>query len=326
MICTFFNISSQTLMFFLMKTLSDANIFPPATFYNNEPCEMIICFYYICEIKKLPYMKSLLVAILFPSIFLFTSCTSSDIIPEEDMVMILVKTFITDATTISPHMGQPISKKDTINYYAQAYESLGYTEETFEKSLEYYASNPEVLNEILDKAISELGKKETELGPKTAEGNTDTSSDPIPNLWTDKNMWYLPEDGKQHAINFKIPVVGTGIYIISAEVKVFSDDESKNPRMTSFLYFDDGSQHGSRTSIKNKMYLKDGQSRVVTIENILTDTQVTHIMGWVMDHSGQDGEWSKHAEVSNITLRYMPLPASFDKKKSIITKPLKNEK
>ena len=264
-------------------------------------------------------MKSILASLLLTTILL-ASCSKSDIIPEEDMVKILVKTFITDATTISPHLGQPISKKDTINYYAQAYESLGYSEDVFEKSLEYYACNPDILNEILDKTISELAKKETEMGSQNTEVSS-TSNDPIANLWTEKNMWYFPEDGKQNAINFKIPVVGTGIYIISAEVKVFSDDESKNPRMTSFFYFDDGSQNGSRTSIKNRMYIKDDQVRVVTIENILTNTQVTHIMGWVMDHSNQEGDWSKHAEVANITLRYMPLPPSFEKKESIITKP-----
>jgi hypothetical protein len=254
--------------------------------------------------------------LLIVTVSLLNSCGSKKIIPENEMVDILVKSFLSDATSISPHLSRPISKIDTINYYAWAYEPLGYTEQQFEEALTYYTSNPELLNKILDKVINELSRLETEMGTKLVTPE-EAFGEASQNLWTDKTSWFLPSDGPQHADKFKIPSLGVGVYTLSAEVKVFADDESKNPRMTMFFYYDDGSQHGNRSSIKNVSYSKDGESRLVTIENILRNPDVTHIMGWVMDHSGQEGKWSKHAEVTNIFLKFTPLPPTIEIKKGL---------
>ena len=257
-------------------------------------------------------MKRVFFAIV--GVAFIASCSTKEIIPEKDMVDVLVKSFLTDATVISPHLNRPLSKLDTINYYAWAFEQMGYSEEQFEKSLDFYTKNPDLLDKILDKVINELSRIEMETGTNLItpeEANAETT----PNLWTEKTSWYLPNDGSQQAVNFKIPTVGPGIYTVSAEVRVFSDDGSKNPRMTAFFYFDDGSQHGNRTNIKSVSYQKDGETRVVSIENTLKNPEVTHVMGWVMDHSGQEGSWSKHAEITNITLHYKPLPPPIEIKK-----------
>lgn len=260
-------------------------------------------------------MKKIYFAITFAAILLY-SCNEKSVIPEKDMVDILVKSFLTDATAISPHLSRPISRIDTINYYAWAYEPLGYSEKQFEDALTFYTKNPELLNKILDKVINELSKVETEMGTKLITPE-DVSGEATPNMWTDKTSWYLPSDGPQHAINFKIPSLGNGVYTLTAEVKVFSDDEAKNPRMTMFFYYDDGTQHGNRSSVKSSSYQKDGETRVISIENTLRNQDVTHIMGWVMDHSGQEGKWSKHAEVTNISLKFTPLPPTIEIKKGL---------
>lgn len=249
------------------------------------------------------------VALFAILVTIITSCKNNDIIPEKEMVDILTKVFLTDATVISTHLKRPLSKQDTIDYYAWAYVPLGYTEVQFENSITHYTNNPEILNKILDKVINEISRIETELGPKqTSQGEVSTEA--IPNLWTEKGSWFLPADGIQSAVNYKIPVVGLGLYKISAEVKVFSDDESLNPRLTTFFYFDDGKEHGNRSSIKSLNYTKDGETRIVSLDNMLTNPSVTHIMGWLMDHSGQGGNWRKHSELTNISVSFTPLPAT----------------
>jgi hypothetical protein len=245
-----------------------------------------------------------------------SSCNRNNIIPEQEMVDILVKVFITDATVISPHLHRPISRLDSINYYAWAYESLGYTEHQFEVSLNHYTSNPDKLNKILDKVISELSRIETEIEPKLLPVS-EVSLDSISNLWNEKQEWYLPADGSQNPIYFKIPAVGPGIYTLSAEVRVFPDDQSQSTTMTSYFYFDDGTEQGVRSGLKVVPYLKDGESRVVTLSNTIIKSEVTYIMGMVMDHSPQEGNWSKHSEIKNITLQFTPLPDPLKPKRLI---------
>lgn len=239
------------------------------------------------------------------------------------MVKILVKSFVTDATVSSPQVKQPLSRQDSINYYSWAFEPMGYSEQQFENSLKYYSKNPENLNRILDKVINELAKLETETGASQLV-TTDTTSNSLPNLWTEKTSWALPTDGQYNLIQYKIPVIGPGVYTLSADIRVFPDDESINPGMLCYFFYDDGTEHGNKSGYKTVGYKKDGELRTVSIENTLTKSDVTHIMGYIMDHSPREGDWSKHSEVTNICIRFSPLPSTLEPRK--VVKPLSTRK
>lgn len=257
-------------------------------------------------------MKKIVLVFVTMSLLL-SSCMQDEVIHENDMVQIFVKTFITDATVISPHLPRPISKVDSIDYYAKIYEPMGYTEQQFENTLTYYANNPEKLNNILDKVINELARIETEMGPKSPQ-ESQIRTDSVPNLWTDKTSWSLPVDGQYNLIPFRIPTVGLGFYTLSAEIRVFADDGSVNPGMLMYFHYNDGTERGNISGHKTTSYKKDGEVRVYRIENSLINPNVTHIVGYIMDHSPREGEWSKHAEVNNIVLKFVPLPPSLEMK------------
>ncbi|MFO8021239.1 MAG: DUF4296 domain-containing protein, partial [Perlabentimonas sp.] len=120
-------------------------------------------------------------------------------IPERDMAQVFAEIFITDATIESSKLSLRYTKKDTIEYYKPIYSSMGYTEEQFNNTIQFYADNPEVLDKVLDKAINILSRIETEhLAQMTREAKEEEAQ----GLWEGKRNWRLPEDGKQETIEF----------------------------------------------------------------------------------------------------------------------------
>ena len=91
------------------------------------------------------------------------ACKPPPIIPEADMVKILTKVFITDAAVVNPHFGRIYYNVDSIDYYSNIYEPMGYTQQQFDSTLSYYARNPAELNRVMDKVVASLSQLESEL-------------------------------------------------------------------------------------------------------------------------------------------------------------------
>ncbi len=240
----------------------------------------------------------------------FISCKDK-LIPEKDMVSIMVHVFLTDATVSNPQVGSLYQKKDSIEYYQSIYEPMGYSTEQFKNSINYYIKNPEMLDQLLDKVINELSQIETKLNTELNSLKQKSTEANLKNLWKSKKTWKLPNDGKQGSIDFKIELIGLGEYIISADVTVYKKDESKIPAMAAWFYYDDGTTEGIMIGEKFVYYSKDGKTRNVSLTLTVVDTLTTHLMGSLMYHQAKDGEWKKHAEVKNISITYNPLPFSY---------------
>jgi hypothetical protein len=248
----------------------------------------------------------LILAIVLSS--LLTGCKESRI-PDSDMVTIFVEVFITDALVTTTKLSIKYSKRDSIEYYKPIYSKLGYSDEEFISTIDYYMDNQDVLDKVLDKVVNELVILETERNAKKIRAKEEKEEEELNNLWKRKKEWILPKDGKKESLAFMIPIKGVGVYSISANVKVMPDDESINPEMTVWFYSDDSTEVGFRLNVKSTQYLKDSISREIKITNILTDSTATHIMGYFMNHQPQDGDWQKSAEISNISIRVFPLPS-----------------
>ncbi len=248
-------------------------------------------------------------------------------IPERDMAQVFAEIFITDATIESSKLSLRYTKKDTIEYYKPIYSSMGYTEEQFNNTIQFYADNPEVLDKVLDKAINILSRIETEhLAQMTREAKEEEAQ----GLWEGKRNWRLPEDGKQETIEFKIPLHGSGEYTISAEVRILFKDKSINPRMVAWFHADslnakqDTADIQPGDTLNNKLekadtlktdtlqkqwvdYQTDGINRAYNLTLTLTDTTYTHIKGEIMSHSEQENDdWDKSAVINNISVYYTP--------------------
>ncbi len=245
------------------------------------------------------------------------SCKESRI-PDNDMVKILVDVFITDALISSSKLSIEFSKRDSIEYYQPIYSSMGYSETQFINTIDYYLDNHDVLDKVLDKVVNELSRLETERIAREKQLQEEKKEEDKNNLWKRKQNWILPKDGKKETLAFKIPINGVGVYTISADVRVMPTDESINPEMIVWFYSDDDSEEGFRLDVKSEQYIKDSISRTVTITNILNDSTVTHIMGFIMNHQPKLGDWQKNADISNISIRFSVLPSKRDRDKGFM--------
>ena len=247
-------------------------------------------------------------------VFLF-SCNSGTIIPKKDMVSILAKIYITDATVLSSDFRKTYYDKDTIEYYGKTIQSFGYTPAQFDSSLKFYSKEPKVLDAIYDKVIIELSMLETDLTverdllSKKDSSLVDTSA----NLWNIKTIWHIPEDGIDNHIYFKIPVIGLGTYTFSANFQVFDDDKSVKPRMSAYFYYDDLTPTGKLSQIEHRNLLQDGVMRNIQVQLELKDQIVTHFTGYLLDNGNDNGKVNKHALISDIKVTYKPFPSKIKK-------------
>ena len=100
-------------------------------------------------------------------IILFSSCNSNNenkipdgIIPESKMITIITDLHLTDATLNIKHISKRSNNKEIAKYYKSVLKKYGYSRLQFNKSIEYYSDEPEKLDEIYDKVLEELSKKQ----------------------------------------------------------------------------------------------------------------------------------------------------------------------
>lgn len=229
-------------------------------------------------------------------------------IPNKDMVNILAEVFITDAIT-STKLSHKILRKDSIEYYKPIVDKYGYTEDEFVKTLNYLMDNPSEFEKLLDKVVGRLSIIETEKAQEISRKTEikEVTEDQEGNLWTAKRDWKLPEDGDNERLYFKVPTQGAGLYSVSAEVIVKPEDQSVEPSMHVWFYTE-SEPPDFRFNPKQEEYLKDGEERTVILRCMLTDTTMTHFMGYILDHQPRDGKWTKYAEISKISIRFTPQP------------------
>ncbi|MDD2278268.1 MAG: DUF4296 domain-containing protein [Bacteroidales bacterium] len=230
-------------------------------------------------------------------------------IPKKDMVSILSEVFITDAITNTSNLTLKLSRKDSIEYYKPIIEKYGYTEDVFVKTVNYYMDNPRELEELLDKVVGQLSIIETVKSQALSREieKEEEIENQEGNLWTNKKSWKLPEDGGNERLYFKVPTQGAGLYSVSADVIVKPEDESLSPSMHVWFYTEE-EPPDYRFSPKQEEYLKDGEKRTVILRCMLTDTTMTHFVGYIIDNQPQTGRWLKHAEISKISIRFTPMP------------------
>ena len=100
-------------------------------------------------------------------IILFSSCNSNNenkipdgIIPESKMITIITDLHLTDATLNIKHISKRSNNKEIAKYYKSVLKKYGYSRLQFNKSIEYHSDEPEKLDEIYDKVLEELSKKQ----------------------------------------------------------------------------------------------------------------------------------------------------------------------
>jgi hypothetical protein len=235
------------------------------------------------------------------------SCRTNTIIPSKDMVSLLVKIHLTEATLNNDFHSHNYINKDTIDYLIKTIESLGYTQAQFDSSMKYYTRNPKQLDAIYDKVIIELSKIETKIIAENKMYEDSIAKVTLKNLWNLKPAWDLPADGPKSTVDFCIPTVGLGVYTISADISIEPDDETINPSMVAYFFFDDKSPEGNRSVLTSKSYNKTNKVQNYLMILELRNSLVTYLKGSLFSHGNTDKNIKEHATITNIQVTYKPL-------------------
>ena len=234
--------------------------------------------------------------------------TKTDIIPKENLVPILVEIHLADALLQLSIVRQNFPGRDSLSNYQDILQKYGYSKKTFDKTIEFYENDPDELNDLYEEVISELTQLQSETRPFSRQVPQD---DLVFDLWDQKTVWHLPDDGSTNRIDFKIPVKGQGRYILITTIRMHPDDESIKPRVTAFFWYDDGTENGFRIPFEPSPIAKNGKIKAHSLSLTLRNDSVTHISGFLLDHDPRGGTWEKHADVLNVKIQYIKIRQPF---------------
>ena len=219
-------------------------------------------------------------------------------IPDDRLAAILTDTYLTAGIMDLFAMRDTWAQRDSIQNYIDVIESHGYTYEQFETTMRYYfMSKPRKLSRIYDRVTGNLLELETEV---MTQQNVIKPSEK--NLWPGKPDYRLPEEFTRDPVWFDIPVDKPGEYILKADIRVFEDDKSLNPRVTVYFSYRDSAGEEKRDYWQEIFLVKDGQIHNIQIKHTLDTIPGARLRGWLLNHDNQSGKWEKHARISNIRI------------------------
>jgi len=241
-------------------------------------------------------------------ILLLSSCGNSGggkptrkmLIPDEKLVAILTDTYLTTGMIDLPQMRETWAQRDSILNYTDVIKSHGYTYEQFDVTIRYYFTDkPKKLSKIYDRVTGNL--LELEAVALAENGPVEDASGE--NLWTGKASYSLPEDFPRDPVWFDIPAEKPGEYILKADILVFEDDKSLNPRVTVYFSYTDSAGVEKQVYWEEVSLTKNGQFQTVELRQTLDTIPEVRLRGWLLNHDNKPGQWEKHARIANITLR-----------------------
>jgi len=131
--------------------------------------------------------------------------------------------------------------------------------------------------------------------------------DPPAELWTGKQAYHLSADGD--SVEANVLLKGVGSYVLSAKIRVYSQDKSLNPRIALHLWRADTTAYGVHDTLWIAPLRKDGLMYEYRMEKTLfPGNEFTHLRGnWLQsDRNNMDTTWIQRAEIKDISVYHIP--------------------
>lgn len=227
------------------------------------------------------------------------------IISENKFVDVLVDIHLADAIAL---YNNPVSSGfmlESDSLYESVFTNHGVTRAQFDSTISYYSKRPEDFLRVYNNVTNKL-KLLSEEPLIDSEYESEFQTNPAELIWEAPETFNLPEMGSNNRVEISIPVKSTGEYTIETDIRLFTDDESENPRITAYYWYDNETAGGYRDSFPEIAVRKDGNLNTYVTSKSTTDTRITHIKGYLLNHSNPDTLFQKHALVSKIEVRYTP--------------------
>lgn len=218
-------------------------------------------------------------------------------IPEKKMVAILTDYYIINGLAMNYSMSKELTNLDSAVIYGSVLtKKYGYHKEDFDSTLAYYITQPDKIQSVFQQVIDELIKRENIIKELEREALTKTT------LWVDDTIHRYPEDTLNRKLAFSVPVKEPGMYTLKTTIILFKDDESVNPHVTVFFWYDNKSTLGNRQYFPPVTLKKNGRRENYTVSARLANRKFTHIKGYMLDEDNKNTDFKKHAKVEKITI------------------------
>jgi len=246
-------------------------------------------------------MKNIItITIMFLILLGFISCQTQEqkeIISEDKFIDIVYDLHLMDGVLVAEKLNTKISPNDTVSYYNYVLKKNNVSRAEFDKTVEYYTEHTDEYAIIYGKVLKKIN--ELQEDKKNKEKTEADSTKVAGNLWNLKAEWHLPEDGVKNSIPYEFELNIAGKYTVSADIKMYEDDKTDDPRLTIIANYSDG----TRDTQSDRSMEKDGKFHTYIL-SIITDKnkKLESISGWILDHGKTT--LSKHSEVKNIKITY----------------------
>ena len=235
---------------------------------------------------------------------LVISCNRGDkkyIIPEKKFVNLLVDLHLAEAIAAESNREVFTSVKlDSATLYGSVFAKYNVTRGMFDSTMLYYSLKPERFQKIYNSVTAKLKRMEEGISNEQKE----EAKINYEVLWSDKTIYRFPPlAGNRIEIN--VPISKTGIYVVSANVRMLPTESSINPRMTIYFYRDDGTPEGKRLYFQEVHYTsRMGDPRDYRDVMQLDTLNYTHIRGYILNYSNTDSLFKRNAIVSDIKVSH----------------------
>lgn len=237
-------------------------------------------------------------------VLLLASCIKKNtpkIIPKKDLIDMLVNLNIYDALAMDNYITAQLGGLDSSDIYSSFFSKYPYNKEDLKYTMEYYSSKPKKLAAINDAVFAELSKKSDELN-KLKEY---FSYSGLQNIWN----YRIPEQKSQGTSNlsnhFDIKIDSAGTYVITAMIKMKTEDQSINPRITAYFYNPNNNTESKRYYFKSAQIFKSDYFREYQIYTKNSDSLLSHIHIILPDRDNKDTLFLKSMEISSFTVGVM---------------------
>jgi hypothetical protein len=244
--------------------------------------------------RKIPWLA--ITGILFAAVLL-TSCLNRQrktIIPEKKFVALLVDLHLAEAIgkNSRDHFMEYVI--DSATLYGSVFNKHGVNRVMFDSTMNYYTTRPDKFQKIYNSVTAELKHMEEEA----EKAQRALVSEEL--IWKDTLTYVFPPFDNDR-IEIDVPIHGPGTYSVSAKVKMLSDDQAINPRMTVFYYRKDNTPDGKRMYFSEVKYTgKNGLEKEYRATEKLTSPSFSHIKGYIVNYSNVDSFFRRNMVVTGI--------------------------
>ncbi len=236
--------------------------------------------------------------ILIFSVLVIISCSGKKhfIIPQRKMASILVDLHLADEIAMNRYSFGNKTDLDSANLYGWVFKKYDITKAEFDSSIVYYAGKSDALNKIYNVVSDRVSKMEADV----AKSEEELSKKNI--IFEDKKIHKLPFESKRDKIPFDVPISGKGVYTVSAKIILQSIDQSVNPHITAYFWYNDSTEQGVRDYFRQLPIKKTNRPEIFSVSRNLSDPKFTNLRGYILDDDNTDTTYIKYAIVFNLVI------------------------